>query len=95
MRLMRIPLMTTASAETVTKWFTPMVTQVGGAIEMFGWPPEVFIALPQGVAYQDLLAGWQYDLVTPDAALATKRSAKGKETVCPLAAANVSNQNRS
>jgi hypothetical protein len=95
MRLVRISLMTTASAEVVTKWFTPVVTRLGGTVKMVVWPPEVFIALPQDVAYKDLLAGWQYDLVTPDVALATERSAKGKETVCPLTAANPSSRSQS
>lgn len=94
MRLVRISLMTTASAELVTKWFTPVVTGLGGTIKMVVWPPEVFIALPQEVAYQNLLAGWQYDFVTPDAYIATKRSAKGKEAVCRTTATNVPNQSR-
>jgi hypothetical protein len=94
MRLVRIPLMTTASAETVTKWFTPVVTQLGGTIKLVALPPEVFIALPQEVAYKDLLAGWRYDLVAHDAALAAVPSVKGKELVCPLTAANPSNQSQ-
>ena len=95
MRLVRISFLTTASAEIVTKWFTPVVTQLGGTIKMAAWPPEVFIAIPQDVAYEDLLAGWQYDLVAHDAAMATERRAIGKETVCPLTTAYQPNQNQS
>jgi len=95
MRLIRISLLTTASAEIVTKWFTPVVPQLGGTIKMLAWPPEVFVSLPQEVASEDLLVGWQYELVAHDAVMATERRAKGKEKVCLLTAANPSNQNQS
>ena len=59
----RISLLTTSSAETVVRWFAPLVHAVGGSIELETWPPEVYITLPEGVSYDELLAGWQYDLI--------------------------------
>src|SRR5215813_10155962 len=79
MRLVRISFLTTASAEVVTKWFTPVVTQAGGTIKMVAWPPQVFVALPPEVAYEDLFVGWRYDLVALDADRATERRAKGRK----------------
>jgi hypothetical protein len=55
--------MTTASAETVLWWFSPIVCALGGSIELATWPPEIYITLPSGVAHEDLLAGWNYDLI--------------------------------
>lgn len=72
MRLFSIPLLTTASAEVVTKWFAAAVTWLGGTVKMVPWPPEVLVALPQEVAYKDFLAGWQYDLLGNDADAATE-----------------------
>lgn len=59
----RISLLTLSGAETVARWFTPIVQEWGGSVELAAWPPEVYITLPQGAAHEELLAGWQYDLV--------------------------------
>jgi hypothetical protein len=56
MRQFSMPLSTTASAGIVTLWFAAAVTRLGGTVKLVAWPSEVQIALPQEVAYEDLLA---------------------------------------
>jgi hypothetical protein len=65
--VIRISLLTTAGAETVARWFTPLVQALGGSVQLATWPPEVYITLPQDAAYEELLLGWEYDLIaTPE-----------------------------
>ena len=86
MRLFSIPLLTTASAEVVTKWFAATVTPLGGTVKMVAWPQEV--------VYEDLLAGWQYDLVANDADAPTECLTKRREIICPLSTVCPPNQNQ-
>lgn len=89
-----MPLSTTASAEIETQWFAAAVTRLGGTVKLVAWPPEVLITLPQEGAYEDLLAGWQYDLVVNDADTATQCITKRKEFICPPSTVCPSNQNQ-